>query len=138
MQILQPNMASKKTKREKKGNEIVSQGHKGPWTSMKSWGDSQKKGFCCLFTLKRCYLHLIVAKVSYTTFQHVNKLGLVVHGNVKSNYKSAFSAHVLEETRPFVLENLHLGLFIYQVMNKHKYRMKEIMENNGNLSRDFC
>ncbi len=43
MQMLQFNMASKKTKRKNKGNEIASQGHKGPQTSMKKQGDSQKK-----------------------------------------------------------------------------------------------
>jgi hypothetical protein len=105
---------------------------------MKSQRDSQKKKRCCCsFTLKRFYLHLTVTEVSYTTFQHLNKLGLVVHGNVKSNYKSAFSTHVSKETKSFVLENLHMGLSIYQVMNKHKSRIKEIMENNGNLSMDF-
>jgi hypothetical protein len=36
-----------------------------------------------------------------------------------------------------VLENLHLDLFIYQIMNMHKSRVKENMENNGDLSRDF-
>ncbi len=30
-----------------------------------------------------------------------------------------------------------MGLFIYQVMNKYKSRVKEIMENNGDLSRDL-
>ncbi len=136
--MFQPNMASKKTNRKKEGNEIASQGHKGPRTSMKSGGDSQKKkGWCCSFTLKRFYFHPTVAKVFYAIFQHVNKLGLVVHGNVKSSYRLAFSAHVSKETRSFVLENLHLGLSIYQVMNKHKSRIQEIMENNENLSRDF-
>jgi hypothetical protein len=48
-----------------------------------------------------------------------------------------FFAHVSEETKAFVLENLWLGLSIYQVMNKHKSRMKEIMENNKDLSRDL-
>jgi len=105
---------------------------------MKGQGDShKKKRCCCSFTLKRFYLHPTIAEVSYTTFQHVNKLGLVVHGNVKSSYKSTFSALISKETRSFVLENLHLGLSIYQVMNKHKSWIKEIMENNGNLSRDF-
>jgi hypothetical protein len=105
---------------------------------MKGQGDSQKKKRCCCsFTLKRFYLHPTVVKISYTTFQHVNKLGLVVHGNVKSSYKSTFSAPVSKETRSFVLENLRLGLSIYQVMNKHKSQIKEIMENNGNLPRDF-
>jgi predicted transcriptional regulator len=36
-----------------------------------------------------------------------------------------------------VLEHLKLGLSIYQVMNKHKCRVKEMMENNGELSRDL-
>jgi hypothetical protein len=40
MQMLQPNVASKKTKRKNKGNEIASQGHNGPQTSMKKWKDS--------------------------------------------------------------------------------------------------
>jgi hypothetical protein len=45
--------------------------------------------------------------------------------------------HVLEETRAFVLEHLRLGLSIYQVMNKHKCRVKEMMENSSELSRDL-
>jgi hypothetical protein len=64
-------------------------------------------------------------------------LGLVVHGNVKSGYMLAFSAHVSKETRSFVLENLCSGLSIYQVMNKHKSWVKEIMENNGDMSRNL-
>jgi hypothetical protein len=35
------------------------------------------------------------------------------------------------------LEHLKLGLSIYQVMNKHKCRIKEMMENNGELSKDL-
>jgi hypothetical protein len=69
---------------------------------------------------KEILLHLTVAKAFYAIFQHVNKLGLVVHDNVKSSDKLAFSAHVSKETRSFVLETFHLGLSIYQVMNKHK------------------
>jgi hypothetical protein len=38
----------------------------------------------------------------YATFEHINKLGLIVHGNVKCSYKSTFFAHVLEETKTFV------------------------------------
>jgi hypothetical protein len=34
-----------------------------------------------------------------------------------------------------VLEHLKLGLSIYQVMNKHKCRVKEMMENSNELSR---
>jgi len=45
--------------------------------------------------------------------------------------------HVSEETRAFVLEHLKLGLSIYQVMNMHKCKVKEMMENNGELSRDL-
>jgi len=137
MQMLQPNMAFKKNKKKNKGIDIASQGHKGPRTSMKSQKDSHKKGCSCAFTLKRFYLHPIVVEVSYTTFQHVNKLGLIVHGNVKSSYKSAFLAHVSKETKSFVLENLRLGLSIFQVMNKHKFQVKEITEDNGDLLRDF-
>ncbi len=80
---------------------------------------------------------MTIVEVSYATFEHVNKLGLVVHSNVKSSYMSIFSIHVWEETKSFVLENLHLGLSIYQVMNKHKFEVKEIMEINGNLSMDI-
>jgi hypothetical protein len=136
MQMLQPNMASKKTKRKNKDNEIPSQGHKGPQTSMKKWGDSQKKR-CCSFTLKIFYLHPIVIEVSYATFEHVNKSGLVVNGNVKSNYKSTFLGHVSKETRSFVLENLCLGLSIYQIMNKQKSWVKEIMERTMETCQGF-
>jgi hypothetical protein len=96
-----------------------------------------KKGCCCSFTLKKFYFHSTIAKISYPTIEQVNKLGLIVHGNVKFGYKLTFLAHVSKETRSFVLENLCMGLFIYQVMNKHKYRIKEIMETNGDLLRKF-
>jgi hypothetical protein len=79
-----------------------------------------EKKRCCSFILKRFYLHPIVVEVSYAAFEHVNKLGLVVHGNVKFGYRLAFLTHVSKETRSFVLENLCMGLSIYQVMNKQK------------------
>jgi hypothetical protein len=56
---------------------------------------------------------------------------------VKGGLKSGFSIHVLEDIWAFVLEHLQLGLSIYQVMNKHKARMKEMIERNGELSRDL-
>ncbi len=34
------------------------------------------------------------------------------------------------------MENLQSGLSTYQVMNKHKAQIKEIMENNRDLTRD--
>jgi hypothetical protein len=36
-----------------------------------------------------------------------------------------------------MLEHLELGLSIYQVMNKHKAQVKEMIERNGELSRDL-
>ncbi len=63
--------------------------------------------------------------------------GFIVHICVKSGLRSIFFMHVLEETRAFALEHLRLGLSIYQVMNKHKCRVKEMMENSSELSRDL-
>jgi len=127
---------SMKTKRKNKSNENTNQGHKGPRTSMKKRGNSHKKG-CCSFIIKMFYLCPTIVEVCYATFEHINKLGLVVHGNVKFGYMPTFFAHVSKEIRAFVLENLWLGLSIYQVMNKHKSQVKEIMENNKDLSRDL-
>ncbi len=67
----------------------------------------------------------------------MNKDGFIVHECVKSGLRLVFYVHVSEETRAFVLEHLKLGLSIYQVMNMHKCKVKEMMENNGELSRDL-
>ncbi len=67
-------------------------------------------------------------------FQHVNKVGLVVHGCVKGGLWLAFFGHVWKDTNVFVLEHLRLGFSIYQTMDKHKVQVKEIMENNNKLT----
>ncbi len=67
----------------------------------------------------------------------MNKDVFIVHGCVKSGLRSIFFMHVSEETRAFVLEHLRLGLSIYQVMNKHKCRVEEMMENSSELSIDL-
>ncbi len=36
-----------------------------------------------------------------------------------------------------MLEHLQLGLSIYQIMNKHKARVKEMIKMNGELLRDL-
>jgi hypothetical protein len=36
-----------------------------------------------------------------------------------------------------MLKHLRFELSIYQMMNKHKCKVKEMMENNGKLSRDL-
>jgi len=130
-----PIWTQRKPRGKTKAMRLLTKGIRVP-DPMKKWGDSPKKG-CCSFILKRVYLHPIVVEVYYATFEHVNKLGLVVHDNVKSSYMLTFSSHVSKETRSFVLENLRMGLSIYQVMNKHKFWVKEMMENNGDLSRDL-
>jgi hypothetical protein len=45
--------------------------------------------------------------------------------------------HVSERMKTFVLEYLHLGLFVSQIMAKHMHDVKEIKETNGVLSRNF-
>ncbi len=67
----------------------------------------------------------------------MNKNGFIIHECMKSGLRSTFCVHVSKETRAFVLEHFILGLSIYQVMNKHKCRVKEMMENKGELSRDL-
>lgn len=78
-----------------------------------------------------------IVEICYATFHHVNKDGFIVHGCVKNGLCSSFSVHVTEEIRAFVLENFKLGLSIYQVMSKHKCKVKETMENNSELSKDL-
>ncbi len=56
---------------------------------------------------------------------------------MKCGLKSALSLHVSEEIRAFVLEHLWLGLSIYQMMNKHKVQVKDMMENRVELSWDL-
>jgi hypothetical protein len=136
MHTLQPKMHSMKTKKKNKGNETTSQGHKGPWISMKKWRDSHKKGCCYSFIIQKFYICLTIVEICYATFEHI-KLGLVVHSNVKFGYKSTFFAHVSKETKAFILEKVWLSLSIYQVMNKHKVWVKEIMGHNKDLSRDL-
>ncbi len=36
-----------------------------------------------------------------------------------------------------MLEHVQLGLSLYQVTNKHKVRVKEMIKRNGELSRDL-
>jgi len=87
--------------------------------------------------LKQFYIHPTIVEICYVTFQHVNKEGLV-RGLVKSGLGSTFSIHVSKDTWAFVLEHFQLGFFcIYQVMNKHKSLVKEMIERNGELSRDL-
>jgi hypothetical protein len=50
--------------------------------------------------------------------------------------KIAFSAHVFVALKDFVLDNLWLGLFVSQVMAKHRRNVKELVEIGGNLTRD--
>ncbi len=67
----------------------------------------------------------------------MNKDGFIDHGCVKSGLRSVFFMHVFEATRAFVLKHFKLGLSIYQVMNKHKCRVKEMMKNSSELSKDL-
>ncbi len=67
----------------------------------------------------------------------MNKDGFIVYECVKSGLRLAFYVHVSKETKAFMLEHLRLGHSVDQVMNKHKCRVKEMMENNGELSRDL-
>jgi hypothetical protein len=67
----------------------------------------------------------------------VNKDGFIAHECVKSGLRLAFYVHVSEETRVFVLKHLRFELSIYQMMNKHKWKVKKMMENNGKLSRNL-
>lgn len=55
---------------------------------------------------------------------------------MKFGLKSTFYLHVLEETQAFVLEHLWLGLSTYQMMNKHKVQVKDMMENKVELSQN--
>jgi len=67
----------------------------------------------------------------------VNKDGFIAHKCVKSGLHLAFYVHVSEETRVFMLKHLRFELSIYLMMNNHKCKVKEMMENNGKLSRDL-
>jgi hypothetical protein len=90
-------MLGKSSENNKKNHAITNNSHNEPWVSIKRRGDLHKKGCYCSFTLKQFYIHPIITKICYATFQHVNKEGLVVHGFVKSGLKSTFSIHVLED-----------------------------------------
>ncbi len=83
------------------------------------------------------FFHPTINKIYYAMFQHVNKVGLVVHGCVKGGLQSFFWGHVWEYMKAFVLEHFRLGFSIYQAMDKHKVQVKEIMENNNELSRNL-
>lgn len=132
--ICGPWNPSRKTKAMRLLAKGISWALEFPW---RNEGILTKKVVVVHWPLKRFYLHPTIVEIRYAAFEHPNKLGLIVHGNIKSSYRSTFPTHVLEETKAFVLENLWLSLSTYQVMNKHKAQIKEIMENNRDLTRDL-
>jgi hypothetical protein len=80
----------------------------------------------CSFIVNRIYLQPKVTKICYATNKHVNQQGLIVHGRYKLGEQLAFSSHVLKGMKTFVLEHLRLGLFVSQIMAKHRCHVKKI------------
>jgi hypothetical protein len=51
--------------------------------------------------------------------------------------RSAFSTHLLEEIKAFVMEQLRLGLTMFQIMAKHRQHVKNIMLGTCELNKDM-
>ncbi len=58
------------------------------------------------------------------------------HGNIFQGDKVAFTAHVSATFKDFIFDNLWLGLFISQVMEKHCRNVQELVKISMNLTRN--
>jgi hypothetical protein len=91
----------------------------------------------CSFIINRIYLQPEITKICYATIKHVNQQGLIVHGKYKLGEQLAFSSHVSKGMKTFVLERLHLRLFVSQIKAKHRCHVKKITEASGVLSKNL-
>jgi len=80
----------------------------------------------CSFIVKCFYFQPKVVKICYATSKHVNQQKLIVHGRYKLGEWFTFFHHVSKGMKTFVLEHLHLGLSISQIIAKHRRHVKEI------------
>ena len=131
-------MYHKKRKLDAKGKYVPNgKGHRGPRTSARMRGSGQRRGCQCSFVVKRLYLELEVAEITYRQMQHVNLKGFFCHGATKAGHKSRFSSYLSEEVREFIMTHLRLGLSIPQIMAKHRKRFLEACERGEELTRDL-
>jgi hypothetical protein len=62
------------------------------------------------FTIKTLYLVKHVLKLCFIQRNHINQDDLHVHGDLKMTDGSTFVAHLSQENKDFVMEQLKLGL----------------------------
>jgi hypothetical protein len=51
--------------------------------------------------------------------------------------RSTFATHLLEHIKDFVMEQLKLGLTMFQIMAKHRQHVKNIMLRTCELNKDM-
>jgi hypothetical protein len=51
--------------------------------------------------------------------------------------RSTFATHLLKQIKDFVMQQLKLGLTMFQIMAKHKQHVKNIMLRTCELNRDM-
>jgi hypothetical protein len=62
------------------------------------------------FTIKTLYLVKHILELCFIQQNHINQDGLHVHGDLKMNDRSTFVAHLSQENKDFVMEQLKLRL----------------------------
>ncbi len=83
------------------------------------------------------YLFKHVSKLCFIQRNHVNQNGLHVHGDLKVGDRFAFATPLSEYINDFVMEQLRLGFIVFQIMEKHRQHVKNIMLRTYELNRDM-
>jgi hypothetical protein len=76
-------------------------------------------------TIKTLYLFKHVSELCCIQQNHFNQDGLHVHGDLKMGDRFAFVANLLEEIKDFMMEQLRLGLTMFQIMANHRQHVKK-------------
>jgi hypothetical protein len=105
--------------------------------SKKKWGGFIKKGCIVEFAIKTLYLFKHVLELCFIQQNHVKQNGLHVHGDLKMCDIFAFVVHLSKEIQNFVMEQLRIGLTVFQIMAKHRQHAKNTMLRTCELNKDM-
>ncbi len=75
-----------------------------------------------------------VLQIFFIQQNHVNQDGLHVHGDLKMGDRFTFIAHLSQEMKDFLMEQLRFGFTLFQIMTKHRQHVKNIMLGTCSLN----
>jgi hypothetical protein len=87
-------------------------------------------------SIKMLYLLRIVLEICYYEKRHINAIRCLCHRNIFQGDKVTFFAHIFIALKDFIFDNLCLGLFVSQMMAKHRKNVHELVATSKNLTRD--